>query len=136
MSTSCWIRTSRCATTWSTFGSSDGPIAEIPDPQDHDPERAAVLACITMLLVVSFNQRIELGLPRHAPSIITDEMVTRWRSEPRKYEREPEWAEKVPPLQETLTIPHWSSSAHDFVTLDSFDSEKASGEFQKKNILV
>lgn len=112
------------------------PVFEIPDPCDDDPERAAVLACIPSLLVLAFNARIEMGLPRHAPAIITDEMIEKWRAEPRKYESEPTWAAAMPTLKETLAIPHWDRAMYNFVALPSFESEKASQEFKRKNILI
>ena len=55
-------------------------IKEIPDRRDLDPERYAVLACITALLVPSFNYRINLGLPRDAPPIITGDLYDEFRT--------------------------------------------------------
>lgn len=49
------------------------PIQEIEDPKDDDPERYAVLAGCTYLLMRSFNQRVKLGLRRDMPSLITPE---------------------------------------------------------------
>lgn len=54
---------------------SDWKICDITEPCDPDPERYAVLACIPALLCLAFNKRIELGLPRHAPSVFTRDQL-------------------------------------------------------------
>lgn len=107
------------------------PVASIPDPQDHNSKsRYAVLASITGLLVASFNERIKLGIPRKADTIMTREEIEQYRDEERVYEEMPEWAKNVPPLEQTLVIPH-----EDGQVLDSFDSPKASKQMAEKNIL-
>ena len=45
------------------FNQAHWAMTEIPDPQDPDPVRYAVLAAIPHLLVESFNYNIGLGLP-------------------------------------------------------------------------
>ena len=112
------------------------PVCEIPDPEDAHPERYAVLASITAILVEAFNHRIKLGLPRHAPSRFTYDQLEEWRRQTPKLESEPSWAQEVPVLREQLNIPHWDQDQRDFVPLLSFDSEKASPQFKWKNILI
>src|SRR5262245_54864265 len=69
------------------------PVSDIPDPQDPDSARYAVLAVLTRLMCSAFNRRIELGLPRDAPPIVLDfeELARR----PKMYETAPEWAGRV-----------------------------------------
>jgi hypothetical protein len=112
------------------------PVCKIPDPKDPDPERYAVLAVIPSLLVLAFNKRIELGLPRDAPAIFTGDQLDEWRAREREYEKEPDWASSVPPCKELLKIPHWNNDLRDFVSIDGFDDHRASQEFAKKNILI
>lgn len=111
-------------------------VSDIPDPLDPDPERYACLACIPALLCLAFNKRIEMGLPRDAPSIFTRDMLEEWKAQEREYEREPNWVTGVSRLDTTLAIPHWDNEKRDFVPLDGFEDEKASKEFAKKNILI
>jgi hypothetical protein len=112
------------------------PVHEIPDPKDPDPERYAVLAVIPALLVLAFNKRIDLGLPRDAPAIFTMDQLDEWRAQERELEKEPEWTANVPPCEQVLKIPHWDNDVRDFVTIDGFDDERASREFAKKNVLI
>jgi hypothetical protein len=46
--------------------------SQIPDPQDKNPQRYAILTVLTMLMARAFNHLIAKGLPRNAPSIIQD----------------------------------------------------------------
>ncbi len=116
-------------TSWSVY--------DMPDPKDPDPERYACLACVPMLLCVAFNRRIELGLPRDAPSIFTAEMMEEWkRRGPPNYEEVPPWAEGVAPVKSVLAIPHWDKKQRDFVPLDTFEDRRASPQFASKNILI
>jgi hypothetical protein len=87
-------------------------------------------------LCLAFNMRIGLGLPRDAPPIFTQDMLTEWRAQERRYEQEPGWADHVPPLTTTLAIPHWDNKRRDFVPLGSFEDTRASSEFARKNILT
>ncbi len=110
------------------------PVHEIPDPQDSDPARYAFLACVTYLMVRSFNARVSLGLTRGGRAIMLTEEVEEARSRPhheRTFERVPAWAEAAPPLAETLSIP-----THDGVTLNGISDERADQDFLKKNILI
>lgn len=79
-------------------------VSEIPDPQDPDPERYAVLACIPYLLLRAFNANINLGLPRDAPAIFTLEEEREFRSRPKMLEAAPAWAEQVSPLDRPLFL--------------------------------
>jgi hypothetical protein len=112
------------------------PVHEIPDPKDPDSERYAVLAVIPALLVLAFNKRIELGLPRDAPAIFTLDQLDEWRAQEREYEKEPEWTAGVPPCKQVLKIPHWENNLRKFVSIDGFGDKRASQEFAKKNILI
>ena len=110
------------------------PICEIPDPQDDDAARYAFLAGVTYLMVRSYNARVALGLTRDAPAIMTMEEAEEAKKrtdQERPYERVPSWAEKVPPLAETLSLP-----THDGVTLKDKDDERADPDFLAKNILL
>lgn len=115
---------------------SNWAVRDIPDPQDPDPERYACLACIPKLLCLAFNERIRLGLPRDAPAVITGDMMDEWKTRELIFEEEPEWVARVPPLSETLAIPHWNNDIRDFVPLGNIEDTKASPEFREKNILI
>ena len=113
---------------------SQWPVREIPDPQDPDPTRYAFLACVTYLMVRSFNARVSIGLTRGARAIMMVEEVEEARNRPmseRPYEKVPLWAEKVSPLAEMLSIP-----THDGTMLDGKDDERADPDFLAKNILL
>lgn len=113
------------------------PVRLIPDPMDEDPARYAVFACIPYLLVEAFNHNIELGLPRNAPAIMTDEEIDEVQTRPKIYEEVPEWAMKVPPLEKRLVLPHYEHqmTGHP-ITLPGFEDDRASDIFKAKNILV
>jgi hypothetical protein len=110
------------------------PVHDILDPKDPDPERYAVLAVIPALLVLAFNKRIELGLPRDAPAIFTMDQLDEWRAQEREYEKEPEWTANVPPCEQVLKILHWENDLRKFVSIDGFDDKRASQEFAKKKM--
>ncbi|KAL1897402.1 hypothetical protein Sste5346_004138 [Sporothrix stenoceras] len=118
------------------YHGTDWPVHGMPDPEDVDPERYAVVACITRLLALAFNMRISLGVPRHAPGIFTREQLEAWQAQERVYEEEPSWVKHVPRLRRRLDIPHWDNSVRAFVSLPGFDDERASDEFKDKNILL
>lgn len=111
-------------------------LCKIPDPRDPNPERYACLAGIVRLLCLAFNKRIDLGLPRDAPSIFTQSMLKEWRASERLREETPIWVAEVPKLDEILQIPHWDNTQREFVPLDSFTDDRASQEFADKNILL
>lgn len=106
----------------------DWSVSALPDPTDPDPTRYAVFATLTRLMCASFNRRIELGLPRDAPAIITDFAALRAR--PKVYEISPEWTHRVVPLEEKLFIPDAERK-----TLAEDDPE-VSEEFRAMNIIV
>lgn len=110
------------------------PVCDIPDPQDDDPARYAFLAGITFLMVRSYNARVAIGLVRGAPAIMTMEEAEEAKRCPehdRPYERVPQWAEKVPPLPELLSIP-----THEGLMLDGKEDTRADRDFLAKNILL
>lgn len=110
------------------------PVKEIPDPKDDgEPERYAILACIPALLVESFNQRINLGFRRGGHSIMTLEERQALAAMPKVFESPPRWVSRVPPLAETLHIPHTIAGK---TQLKSLDDERASPPFKEKNILI
>ncbi|KGO68082.1 hypothetical protein PITC_053400 [Penicillium italicum] len=106
------------------------PVASIPDPQDPSESRYAVLSAIPPLLVESFNQRIELGLPRKADPIMSREEMEQYQREDKIFESTPEWTDQVARLEETLVIPHDNEEI-----LGSFEDERASEQLAAKNIL-
>ena len=109
----------------------DWAISSIPEPMDvanRDPVRRVILAVLTQLMCDAFNRRIEYGLPRDTPPIITDfaELAAR----PKVFEETPEWAKRVKPLDETFYIPD-----RDGKVLDG-NHEDVSEEFKAMNIIV
>lgn len=88
------------------FNQPSWAVSEIPDPQDPDPERYAILAGIPYYLMITFNRLIERGLPRNSPAIIAGpEMEARLRPQPVVLEEEPSWTSRVPKLEQILVIP-------------------------------
>jgi hypothetical protein len=82
------------------------------------------------LLVESFNERIKLGLPRKADSIVTREELEQYQKEEKAFESVPEWTTQVARLEETLVIPHDNNEV-----LASSEDERASAQLAAKNIL-
>ena len=112
-------------------------VNDIPDPKDDDAARYAILACITHLLVEAFNRNIGLGLPRDAPAMMTNDMLDEMRTREKKYERVPGWVMEVPPLAETLRLPHHRRIDEDeFDVIEDIDDERASTPFKEKNVLI
>lgn len=112
----------------------DWKVTEIPDPADLDPSRYAFLAGVTYLLVESFNARVALGLTRGARPLMGMEEAEEAKRVPhsqRAYEKVPEWAEKVPPLETTLSVPTETGDS-----LTDTDDPRANPDFLKKNILI
>ncbi|KAI1142185.1 hypothetical protein F5Y05DRAFT_216937 [Hypoxylon sp. FL0543] len=111
------------------FNQPSWAVAAIPDPEDPDPQRYAILSVLPYYLVNAFNRLIERGLPRGSPAIIAgDEAERELRAKGVVLEEEPAWASKVPPLTETLTIP---TSSGEIPT-----EERRSARFLSMNIIV
>jgi hypothetical protein len=107
-------------------------VSELPDPCDHaDPVRYAILATIPYLLVRAFNANIELGLPRDAPPIWTDEEEKEFRARPKKFESAPAWAREVPALNTRFLLPDATGS----LPFDESDPT-ADPDMLRKNILT
>ncbi|RMZ89806.1 hypothetical protein DV736_g2976, partial [Chaetothyriales sp. CBS 134916] len=110
------------------------PVRDIPDPEDQDPFRYAFLACVTYLLVRSFNARIKLGLTRSAHPIMTMEEAEAAKQVPeedRPYEKVPKWASEVSPLTDLLIVP-----TSDGTVLAGKHDKRADPDFLDKNILI
>ncbi|KFH45437.1 hypothetical protein ACRE_037400 [Hapsidospora chrysogenum ATCC 11550] len=110
-------------------------VRDIPDPKGPDPEQYACLACIPKLLCLAFNKRIDLGLPRDAPPIFTQDMLAEWRAQDRAREQAPGWVDAVPKLEHQLSIPHWDNDRREFVPLDPAEDSKVSREFAE-NVII
>lgn len=110
-------------------------MTDISDPGEQgEAERYAVLSCIPALLVESFNQRIDLGLRREEPhSVLSLEEQLEWAKTPKQYETVPDWTKAVPPLEETLHLPH---AIPDEIQLQGLDDPRVSPPFKDKNILL
>lgn len=111
------------------FNRSDWSVSAIPDPQDPNPARYAILSVLPHLLVPAFNRLISRGLPRDAPAIIVD--FEEQEKRPRILEEVPAWCERVPPMDHTLVIPSEAGKV-----LTDKNDELASPEFLVKNILA
>lgn len=114
-------------------------VSEIPDPKDEDPARYAVLACLTQMLVIAFNNHIGIGLPRDATAIMTSDEIEKFGYGEKEWETAPSWAAEVPPLKKTLRIPHKLDPFNErkgFKVLESMDHPGASSFFKEKNILI
>lgn len=110
------------------------PVHDIPDPQDPDPARYAFLAGTTYLMARSFNARVKLGLTRDAKPLMSMEEAEKAKKVPhelRPYEKPPDWARLVPPLDKVLTIP-----ADDGTVLESKNDSRADSDFLDKNIII
>jgi hypothetical protein len=106
-------------------------VASIPNPRDPDPKRYVILACIPSLLVEAFNENIGRGLPRDAPSILSQDELEELRRRDKVFESVPSWTVDVPALAETLRIPHENGG-----TLKKMNDFRASPPFREKNILL
>jgi hypothetical protein len=110
-------------------------IRNIPDPLDPEPERYAFLACTAALVCRLFNGKINAGMHRPNAARLGWWKFRRSKFEEAGREKAPAWAERVPPLEETLTICQFDCK-YQRITLESFDDFRASPEFAKKNILL
>ncbi|KAL1840579.1 hypothetical protein VTJ49DRAFT_311 [Mycothermus thermophilus] len=91
------------------FNQPSWSVSAIPDPEDPDPERYAILSVLPSYLAMAFNRLIERGLVRAAPAIIMPDMEDEMRNRPQVLEEEPSWAAQVPALEQTLIIPDESN---------------------------
>ena len=106
-------------------------VSEIPDPEDTNPQRYALLASIPYLLVRVFNANINLGLPRDAPAIFTVEEEMEFRSRPKMLETAPAWVQKVLPLDPQLFLPDENGRGPSSVNDSDVDPDLA-----RKNIVM
>jgi hypothetical protein len=109
------------------FNHAQWSVSNIPDPNDTDPRRYAILAVLPEFLVIAFNRLIEKGLPRGAPAILTDEMLEEFAARPKLLETEPQWTQSVPSLTEPLVIPDEDNIVP--------EGEHRSKFFLKKNVI-
>lgn len=83
-------------------------LRSLPDPQDENPERSAVLASVVESLVLAFNWKMKLlGLRRD--SLAADNTVSQ-----HQMETSPSWTSEVPKLNQKLVL--YASEA---LTLDT-----------------
>ena len=87
------------------FHHQEWDIGSIPDPEDPDPARYAIIGVLTKFLAREFNRVLVIGLPRGAPAIITPEMEEMLRAREIVLEHQPDWASKVVSLKKQLFIP-------------------------------
>ncbi|KAL9086812.1 MAG: hypothetical protein Q9165_006959 [Trypethelium subeluteriae] len=112
------------------FWGEEWAVADIPDPRDPDPERYAILAAITGMLVLAFNYKIGLGIPRDGPSMIRGRAHLRQlQAQPKKWEKEPGWAKRVKPLKKRLVLPTAKGRLPE-------DEKQACAPLLKKNIFA
>ncbi|KAF5615163.1 hypothetical protein F52700_13552 [Fusarium sp. NRRL 52700] len=111
------------------FNQSTWSVKAIPDPEDADPARYAILAVLTHYLAMTFNRLIKRGLPRRCPAIIAGaEAEAELRARKVVLELQPSWAKAVRRLDEPITIPTSSGETPE----DRFRS----AEFLAMNIIV
>lgn len=91
-------------------------VCDIPDPQDPDAVRYAVLACLPHLLVRAFNCNIERGLHRNVAPILSDVERKDLKLREPVVETLPGWASEVPPAPDIIKILN-----DDNETLDELD---------------
>ncbi|CAG8143842.1 unnamed protein product [Penicillium olsonii] len=122
---------------WETeyfFGRTDWKLEDIPDPQDPDPLRYAVVASIMEELHEAVNWRLGLGLRRNKQHVFREEDGDPWP--PFTPEILPKWTAKVPPLDKDLlrqSIP--ASSIDDDGNLRLDNSGKAP-HFARRHIVT
>lgn len=97
-----WLRTELEA----FFKHDTWTVSQIPDPRDPDSDRYKLVALVTYILAASLNKLIELGLPRNAPAIITDDIEAELKAEEKKLEYVPLWAKQMPSFNQPFSIPN------------------------------
>jgi len=88
-------------------------VHDIPDPNDTDPLRYAILTGLVEVLAFGFNQLVSIDLPRGSPAVIHNFEIL--AAQPKKFEIPPEWALKVAPLAEKVFVPNekgWNNTAN------------------------
>lgn len=110
------------------------PLSEMPDPQDPDPTRYAMLAAVVQSLLLSYNERLDLCHMRGYGEIVAAYQAqtgTRRRLQPQPHERLPDWVERVPPLAERLVLKRPDGRPSTFVTpgLKKWNIMGGAGEF-------
>jgi len=110
------------------FNHPDWAVSAIPDPEDGDPERYAILAVLPNFMVAAYNRLIQKGLPRGSPAILLDDELDALRSKPVVLEEIPPWATRVPKLENKLVIPEPDGSEP--------EEDVLSSEFLRMNIVV
>ena len=111
------------------FNKADWAVKDIPDPQDGNQQRYAILAVMTALMVRAFNRLIAKGLPRNSPAIIYD--FEALAEQPRVLEEVPSWSHKVPDLDTPLKIPNEEGEL-----VEGPEDPKACKEFMEKGIWI
>lgn len=72
----------------------------IPDPQDPDPVRYAILACLVEELVCAFNWRLSLGMRRNRAHVYRERDADPYP--PFTPERFPDWTTNVPAIDKRM----------------------------------
>ncbi|KAF2761226.1 hypothetical protein EJ05DRAFT_497780 [Pseudovirgaria hyperparasitica] len=106
------------------YNHSDWAVSAIPDPKDSNAERYAILAVLPRYLAYAFNNLAERGLPRDAPSIITNEELDELQKQPKVLEKLPSWLDSVPKLDILLDIPDSEGQSADEATRSEWFFEK------------
>ncbi|KAJ3546768.1 hypothetical protein NMY22_g1917 [Coprinellus aureogranulatus] len=86
------------------FHRADWKVKDIPDPQDPDPVRYALLASIVEHMVVSYNWKISLGIRRHLRRQPAASYRAHREEKDKPFEEAPAWAAKVPALPEWVSF--------------------------------
>lgn len=82
---------------------SNWPLRDVPDPQDQDPVRYAILASLVEEMVDAFNYRIGLGL-RRGVEVYDSDYHALAREENKPFEVCPQWALQVPALDNLVNF--------------------------------
>lgn len=82
-------------------------LSNVPDPEDNDPVRYAMLASMVEALVDAFNWRLQLGIRRDNTLDRSDKRATNF-----KREVAPSWTAKVGRVKDKLVFNHegWKES--------------------------
>jgi hypothetical protein len=82
----------------------DWPVKDIPDPQDPNPLRYAILASIVEVMANQFNRKISLGLRRGSRGVNFQQDRERRLEVNKPFEEVPPWASSVPPVEEWISF--------------------------------